>query len=300
MVIGIHTFPQNKSLIYVIVREMLNFAVPLFLVISGIFATKSYKKSCNYLSYLKKQIPKVYIPTLIWSLPWFLIATLTDTNSINNILNLLLCGYSIFYFVVLIIQMYLLLPVYQNIKLWGVVTSSIITTISVMLLTYVIPTNLPLTIYVGPCVYWLLFFAIGAYYSDKHRDYSLLMPSLIILIGFITQILEHDYLISLGRNGIGIKLSSWFYSTGAVLLLISEKIEKSYARNKVNTYIKTIGDNSFGIYLTHMLVLIVVGRFLPNVWSLKWIITLVVTFFFIIITKRIFPLLSNKYLGFKQ
>lgn len=182
----------------------------------------------------------------------------------------------------------------------GVIVSAIITAISVVFLNYVIPINLPLTLYVGPCVYWLLFFAIGAYYSDKHRDYSLLIPLIIILIGFITQILEYNYLMSLGKNGIGIKISSWIYSTGIVLLLISEKIENFYTGNRDEYYIKILGVNSFGIYLTHMLVLLVISKLLPAFWLLRWGLTLVITLFFIIMLKRLFPLVSNRYLGFKQ
>ena len=119
MVVGIHTYcvPDGSTnhLLYVIGRELLNFAVPLFLVISGIFAMRSFRKTGTYIPYLKKQIPKVYIPTIIWSLPWFALALHSGKGIAISTLYLFICGYSIFYFIALIIQMYCLLPVYQSV-----------------------------------------------------------------------------------------------------------------------------------------------------------------------------------------
>lgn len=118
-VVGIHTYriPDDFSnpLVYVAGREMLIFAVPLFLVISDLFSMRSFRQKCEYFSYLKKQIPKVYIPTIIWSLPWFVLSLLSGEDFIVSLLYLFTCGFSIFYFIALIIQMYLLLPVYHTV-----------------------------------------------------------------------------------------------------------------------------------------------------------------------------------------
>ena len=44
-------------------RNMLNFSVPMFLAISGYFlAKKSIAHTTDYFSFLKKQIPRVYVP----------------------------------------------------------------------------------------------------------------------------------------------------------------------------------------------------------------------------------------------
>lgn len=167
------------------------------------------------------------------------------------------------------------------------------------MLTYYLPANLPLVVSVGPCVYWLIFFAIGVYYSDNSRDYPLWFPICLLFIGGIMQILEHKILVDLGKGGIGIKLTSWIYSTGAVLILISEKFENKYYENKVVSVIKTIGVNSFGIYLVHMLLLLPICR-LTNCWITNWILAVICSMTLILILKEIFPKLSNKYLGFKQ
>ena len=76
MVVGIHTFvpcPIDTTIgcISAIVRQILNCSVPNFLVLSGLFLGKKLLDSKEKrISFWKKQIPKVYIPALIWSLPY--------------------------------------------------------------------------------------------------------------------------------------------------------------------------------------------------------------------------------------
>ena len=67
----------------------------------------------------------------------------------------------------------------------------VLTIISVFIHTYYMPSELPLVISVGPCVYWLIFFAIGAYFSDKNRNYSLWLPFCLLIVGCITRIFEY-------------------------------------------------------------------------------------------------------------
>lgn len=196
--------------------------------------------------------------------------------------------------------MYLLLPVYQKVTMGGVILSGIITAISVLVLTYYLPNDLPLVVRVGPCIYWLIFFAIGAYYSNLERNYSLWLPFTLLVIGGVTQIIEYNFLSDIGRDGIGLKFSSWVYSLGAILVLISDKVEKLYRDNVLTSFIKYIGDNSFGIYLVHMLTLIIITRFISDKWVVAWGIAVIASLIIIIVSKMMLPNLSRKYLGFKQ
>lgn len=86
-VIGIHTFSSfdvsesNKISYHVAIiwRQIIGFAVPMFLAISGYFlSAKDVSTKSNYLSFIKKQVPRVYIPMLVWSTPLLLI-TVTKT-----------------------------------------------------------------------------------------------------------------------------------------------------------------------------------------------------------------------------
>ena len=125
MVVGIHTFPKctwddSSDWGLIVVRQILNCAVPIFLALSAFFLTKkTFDSSTAIYSFWKKQIPKVYIPCLIWSLPLFILAIKNGNNFGVETIRLFICGYSIYYFIALIIQCYLLLPILTQINKSG-------------------------------------------------------------------------------------------------------------------------------------------------------------------------------------
>lgn len=80
MVVAIHTFiacefDDYQSICAISMREIFNLAVPLFLAISGFFiGRKKFESNYQIITFWKKQIPKVYIPTLFWSAPYLTLA----------------------------------------------------------------------------------------------------------------------------------------------------------------------------------------------------------------------------------
>lgn len=128
MVIGIHsygvrTFDSFGSAVHIGVRESLNFAVPLFLAISGYFTGQ--KEVCSWSAYskfIKKQIPRVYVPMLVWSLPMLALWIYNDQNIWMSMAKVTLCMTTgSYYFIALIIQLYLLLPLIQRLAFKPVV-----------------------------------------------------------------------------------------------------------------------------------------------------------------------------------
>lgn len=125
MVIGIHTFIGGNfettfGIINTIIRNIFNCAVPIFLAISGYFLyNKKLETIKECTCFWKKQIPKIYIPCLLYSLWYFLISIKGGENPIIAIILLFTCGFSVYYFIALITQYYLLLPVLRNINMGG-------------------------------------------------------------------------------------------------------------------------------------------------------------------------------------
>lgn len=121
LVIGIHTYTvrpfEGVSNIFQIgIRETLNFAVPLFLAISGFFiAKKDISDKKSYFAFLKKQLPRVYIPALIWSIPMLAIWIYQGKDVITSIVKVFGCmTFGPYYFIALIIQLYLLHPIIKK------------------------------------------------------------------------------------------------------------------------------------------------------------------------------------------
>ena len=126
MVVGIHAFPEamlrlDREMIAVAVRQICNCAVPLFYAISGFFLSrKKLDTFCEITEFYKKQIPKVYIPTLIWSMPYLIIRLINGSHhAVLYILVALCCGLSIYYFIGEIVEFYLFLPLLKKMNNGG-------------------------------------------------------------------------------------------------------------------------------------------------------------------------------------
>ena len=312
MVVAIHTFPSLHSATEgeLFIRQLLNLAVPLFLAISGFFlANKQVDLKERYVAFLKKQIPRVYIPVILWSMPLFALAIYQAGSIVVNLFLLLVCGYSIYYFVAVVIQYYLLLPVLQRMtkKYRGGVIISCISIFSVLLVTYILQfkgIRLPLILYAGWSPLWMIFFFIGVYLGKRgSRYYSAKRFALGSLLFWGISYVETFYLMSHYGGGVGIKLSSFIYSFLGILFLFSHSVEQFLSKIKGLTKLgTTFGKYSFGIYLSHCYVIILFDRLIPNwadfPWLFKWVFVIVLSYIIIKLLDCMLPKLSI-YLGLK-
>lgn len=313
MVVGIHTmsnttptFDSFYEVTTILIREILNCAVPLFLAISGYFIAKKNIDSISaHISFLKRQIPKVYIPCLIFSIPYLLLNIFHYHSPVmKSIASMFLCGFSVYYFVALIIQYYFLLPFLTKFNNWGgVILTSILSTISICVVTYImkdLSIELPLIIYAGQFPLWIVFFFMGVYFSNRERKYSTIIPICIIVIGFSLQLIEYKYWLDKGQFALGIKLTSFIFSFGVILFLFNGKVESRYKNNYLINTINFIGGISFGIYLLHCYFILIIDNIFPGVtWAYKWFFVLSLTILAISVSKWLFPKFSITYLGFR-
>lgn len=299
MVVAIHTFKVNdvnyetfSGYIILLIRQILNCAVPLFLALSGYFITSKLAKlptKENRNQYLLKQIKKVYIPTLIFSIPYFLQTVLYDNITykivIYNIIVLLICGYGVYYYIALIIQCYIMAPAlykYNPTKL--LIISSIISICSILCVTFLNAShvNLPLIIYAGPIILWIVFFTSGMYIQKCKRNYPLWAPLFILSCGLILSMVESYYWADKGTPIYGIKLSSFIFSVGVIFFVFSPRTEFIFKSNYFTKAIVDIGEVSFGIYLIHLMLINIMHIYIYlDSWLLEWSIVLGVSYFII-------------------
>lgn len=310
MVVGIHTFSveevdiQAGFDINVIIRQILNCAVPIFLAISGYFlCTKKLDTWNERKLFWQKQMPKVYVPTMIVSVPFFFLFVLK--HGFNPFLSLLLmiaCGYSIYYFIALILQYYALLPIFQKTNRVGVIACAIISLISISLISYIVEikgVELPLIVYAGPFPVWCVFFAMGCYLRKCRREYSLYVPVILLFICIALQYGETSFWNLNYGGGFGIKLSAFVYSITVITALFSKKAECLYKRNFITKAIEYIGSISFTIYLYHLFTTISFGMLHINQtsWLIRWAVCLILTIVAIEILKKIVPPKFHWYFG---
>lgn len=306
MVVGIHTYTLGKD--STVVRQLLNTAVPLFIAISGYcLSQKRMENKDDYLFFLKKKFSKVYLPVLVWSLPLYAIALYSGSSIINQTILLLSCGLSIYYFVAFIMQCYVVLPVINNYisgnKRRVVIVSCLISfawIAGVMYMNTIQGKGIPLILYAGPLPCWLMFFVLGVMIGHKpERNYSIILPMVIAVLGFILSVIETDYLLDHYGKGVGIKPSSFIYSAGMIFLMFSNKVENLIRRTgAIYRFIIWIGSLSFGIYLVHCYFISFFVKRLPiDSWLLQWSLALFLTVVFILILRKLLPTKYHKYLG---
>ncbi len=146
--------------------------------------------------------------------------------------------------------------------------------------------SFPLVLYAGPFVLWIIFFMMGIWYSSHSRKYSLTPAIFVTTIGFIASVIESRYYLSISGSGMGIKFSSFIFSSGIIMLLFSEKVEKLFVENWITRFILFTGEVSFGVYLIHMYVRRAVGYLHINSWVIDWGLTLAITLLIIVAVKR--------------
>lgn len=297
-------------------RNALNFSVPLFLAISGYFlARKNIQSYSEYFKFLKKQIPRVYTPLLSWSLVWLALAVfIFNKPIINEVVKLIAFQSSgTYYFIAVIIQFYLLMPIlYRLANYGGVILSILISigmTITIAYLRYYTDLSLPLILYAGNFATWMMFFVLGLYIGklEKIKLSNGILFCLILSLYAISCVESYMLIEIFDKPGdavTAVKASSFLYSFFLIILLFNNQ---EWIKSKP---LKKLGDISFGIYLIHMLSMLIVSRFfallVPSLidfsplYQLSLIIVVVLSCVMgIYIFNKIFTYKQSRFIGFK-
>lgn len=310
-VVGIHTFACSKDcseyvrIAEIALRQILNCAVPLFLAISGFFLSKKDLSTKEQkISFWKKQIPKVYIPTLVWSIPYLYKSTIMNGMPvINCLIYFFTCSYGVLYFILVIIQMYMLLPYISKFcNKYGTVVFGAISLLSVFIMNmyYQFLSGLPLGLItiLGYAPLWVGFFILGIYLSrHSTREYDIKSLFILLLSALCISVIEANLWPEDMSERFGYKFSTFLLSYVIILIVFSKKVENVFQARKGLLYngVIKIGKISFGIYLLHCLLI----PFLQfGGWAVNWTMVLLVTMLVIVIIKSLFPAFAKKYLGF--
>ncbi len=121
----------------------------------------------------------------------------------------------------------------------------------------------------------------------------------MILVGFVAQMFEAKYLMSLGNQELGLKISSWVYSAGMILLLLSSKTDRLLTRdNFAYRLLVKLGTISFGIYLIHMYFVLAESVLIGfDGWLMSFIAMVVLAIGFVVVLRKVMPAKYWKLLG---
>lgn len=180
LVIAIHTYTVDSfdtpiGFVRIVLRQFCNVAVPLFLAISRFFMAKKHILQWqDILPFFRRQLTKIYFPTLIWSIPLLLQFYGQCHDLIKSMIYYVLCGLGVYYFVALILQCYVVTPFIGRLPARSVLLySAIISCVSISCVTYFVSIkgiHVPLFVYAGPLFVWLVFYVLG--FSLYHIERS--------------------------------------------------------------------------------------------------------------------------------
>jgi surface polysaccharide O-acyltransferase-like enzyme len=265
----------------VIFRQIINFAVPIFLSFAGFFAVKSADPfgSKPYRHRLRRVVP----PYFFWTVVYIAALHPEHLYRFDELLKdfMLGSGIGVGYFVVVLVQYVLITPLIQRIKddqhhflvmVIGFATA--------MLATYHLRINQPeselsqFPVNAVLFLTWYPFFHLGVYAAQKdlvsnstlsRLKYPLLATYVALVAASTIEalVLSKFGLYSFGQSQI--KVTSFLASVSLFLLIVS-----FYQTHRLQTHLGPlawIGRNSYAIFLTHLLFLRVAQYLLANTSS---------------------------------
>ncbi len=303
--------------------QLLNFCVPAFFFISGYWISKKPIESWHdYRIFLTRRLVRILIPYFFWSFVLLGYAAI-KSNQVNiyQVIFKLMTGraatpYYIYYFIVVLAQLYVLTPVwhYLNRRPYGPAFIILLNVISLLIL-YLSRMGLiwhhPVTL---PFYLWIAFYEMGLLIGARadgtfppKKLRPLILPCLLITIllsqaeGFIILSKLKDIFFAAAMT----KYSSFLYSVFVIFgfLVLREHIHRWPG------FLVTLGRYSFGIYLIH---LIFINRIMEYVRSINILylcqplyqfvvvsLTLLICLIFIVVVRRMLSAsFSEKFLGF--
>jgi len=264
---------QTEFWLAVTERNLMLPCLPLFLFLSGYLLGNTRCASwTEYASFLSKRVSRVAIPFLFWSvvflgLSWAFAVSYTPLDAVLRIVTGRADG--AFYFILLIIQFYLLTPLFSRVLDWryGIHTLFFLHLLAIGVL-YLIQLlwwpSMPYEVAKTPVFGWLSIFPMGMYLRrnpDAAAGVSVWAAALAAVAFFAITQYESTLLIPKGTFELGISdLRFMALAFGySVILVLLKLVHLPWPRALV-----TLGGMSFGIFFIHGFILRRVGSLLPK------------------------------------
>ena len=307
-VVLIHTTPSGVC--QVVCRPIINYAVPLFIFLSG-YLTKIDRN--DWWSFYKKRIFRVIIPYIIWTILYAfpIIRHMDIKEGFLVLLKLLIttnANYA-FYYIFVYIELVILTPVLKKLIFsrfrwigWLVSPIFLISYKYFAFFTgHVYGKNTQVILNVS-CLAWVIFYYFGLMLGNGliKKDYKIQRIILLYMLSLPVQILENYILMRAGYSNFGSQLQLSNYLTSLLFLLIAYCYIKDDKNKFCPKWLVTVGNYSFGIYLSHLMMKTVLQK-IPGYSCVPYIINsflvFAVSLAFVMIFHKIFGNRISKWFG---
>lgn len=280
--LGITSLESNSIELFIIYLpwKLSAYVVPAFLFSGAIKMAFSFEeKSENYFVYIGKRILKIYLPYCLWVVIYYLYFLKLGwvEKGILPLIKYILVGdlSAQFYYVIIVMQFYLLMPLW---KLFVMKIPFLIGIPLTALITLFMNKFTPFTAQFGIdfqytsnlfatyLVFWVIGLYVGRYYEEvknalKKCGVSIFISTLAVLaVGFIShwQYSKSIYVF----DGNVLKFFTDIL-TVFIVFYICILIENSKVK-KLKNLLSFIHKSSFSVYLSHCLVLQIISNYLTG------------------------------------
>lgn len=251
------------------------FVVPMFLytgaVKMGLYYSKKGLSVRDYSSYVLKRIKKIYLPYVLWVIIYYIAFIFIGyvRGDIGEFFLYLLDGNlsSPFYYVIIVMQFYLLLPVWvwmvKKVPAYvGVLGAVLVTLISYQLPNIVVGFKYFDRVFPSYLIFWVIGLYAGKYYEsvvNMLRNRS----GLIISVSGV--------LFYLGLSYFQYRTQRYFFNMGTIKIvndILSIALVQAIAlklndvKGRIRGVIDGIYESSFSVYLSHCLFLTIFTYYL--------------------------------------
>lgn len=304
-VVMIHTCPPGKFQVFI--RPFINFSVATFLFLSGYLTNIDIS---DWKTFYKKRIVRVIIPYIVWSILYTTVDFIRhEVNFKKYIINLLTTkSAATLYYIFVYIQFVILTPFLCKLaktkyKYIGFIISPLSVIIKYFWLFNIVEQNKYIsTLYDICCFSWFTFYYLGLLLSNKiiQQQFNIKKLLSIYILSIIIQICEGYGWFILGEANCGTQLKISSFLTNSIFILISYWYINNNTINYINKILVTIGDYSFGIYISHLMVIQVFNQI--TFWAqipfgINSIIVTLATLLCAIIGKKLCGKKISKYIG---
>lgn len=261
------TFHESQGVseaFLIAVNQISRFAVPVFLFLSGLGLAISNRSEEGYFHFLWRRISKIVPLYLIWTTVYLLFKSIFEPVSFMVILKGILTGETFYhlYYVPLIILFYILYPFVKrvatsNVAMLLILILTITSQLSSEWLGLEIANN-PLNL-----LNWCIYFPSGIWFAshlddikNKLRTYSNLISVGLVLacVGIVTETFIYlNFGSNFANSSTSMRPSVILYT----FIFIGFMMVREWKENMLFTNIEKLSRLSYGIYLSHALILTV-------------------------------------------
>ena len=311
-VVLIHCMYENEivkvNYINIVIRCCVNFCVALFIFLSGYFVNKE-KVQENPKKYIVSRFKRLIIPLLIFSFLYTIIGALKENWSVKeSILRFITFkSEAHLYYVVVLFQLVIITPIILKVlekKKIKIVLYAITPIYLIILGVLRIFVNTQIPFYQFLFCGWIIYYILGIEHDKIKTKTNYALALVLLGISIIINVYTYSKNPSLYPYVTSqLNICNMFYVLGIIPIIVDKN--SKYTSSKISCIIEKVGDNSFGIYFIHLMVLKILRLFF-RAFKFNFIIyylimsvsTLFVSYILIKLFKKITKNKFNKFLGF--